>query len=445
MHRKFLRTFLVCSAAFAAGTTPTIDESLSMKSVGGAQISPDGRYVAYTVQQANWDENDFINQIWLANIASGDRIQLTSGKKSSGGPQWSPDSRRLAFTSNRDGKQQIYIISPSGGEASQLTAEENGVGSIAWAPDGASIAFTSTGPDPKSMKDRKEKYGEFDIIGGDYHMNHLWQVKVPAEIPTDVKKLPKAEALTKGDQFSVGGFAWSPDGKRIAFSASRDPDLGSQDTEQLYVLDLADQHVRKLLDSNGPNSRPQWSPDGKNIAYVTGNGQQFFYYANRYIAVIPAEGGTPRVLTQDFDEDPNLIDWGPDGIYFGALQKTNAHIFRLDPATRSVKRLSGPEQFHASGATFTKDHRTFAGVGAAPNHFAEVFVSSTSDFAPKYLSEVAGQWKDFKLTTREVVSWKSSDGATIEGILMKPADYDSARKYPLLVVIHGGPRASIRQ
>jgi dipeptidyl aminopeptidase/acylaminoacyl peptidase len=438
MLGKSFGSLLVCLAAIAA-TTPTIDESLSMKSAGGAQISPDGRWVAYAIQQANWDENEFIGQIWLANTGTGERFQLTTGKKSSGNPQWAPDSRRLAFTSGRDGKSQIYVISPSGGEAMQLTNEDNGVGGIAWSPDGASIVFTSTGPDPKPMKDRKDKYGDFEIVTGDYRMSHLWQVKVPAEIPSDLKKLPKAEQLTKGEQFSVSGFSWSPDGKRIAFSASRDPDLGSQDTEQIYVLDLADLHVRKLLDGNGPNSRPQWSPDGKSIAYVTGNGQPFFYYANRYIAVIPAEGGTPRVLTEAFDEDAGLIDWGPDGIYFSALQKTYAHIYRIDPATKAVKRITGPDQFHAAGASFTRDHRMFAGAGAAANRFAEVYVSSTSDFAPKYLTDLSAQWKDFKLTTREVVSWKSYDGATIEGILMKPADYDPSRKYPLLVVIHGGP------
>jgi len=439
MRRKLFCILLACVGILAAATVPTIDESLSMKSVGGPQISPDGRYVAYTVTQANWDENDYISQIWLADTSTGTRLQLTAGKKSSGSPRWSPDSKRLAFTSARDGKSQIYIISPTGGEAVQLTNEENGVGGIEWAPDGNAIAFTSSGPETKAMKDRKEKYGEFDIIGGDYHMNHIWLVKVPAEIPSDVKKLPKAEPLTKGDQFSVGGFAWSPDGKRIAFSASRDPDLGSQDTEQIYVLDMADLHVRKLLDSGGPNSGPRWSPDGKNIAYVTGNGQEFFYYANRYIAVIPAEGGAPRVLTQAFDEDANLIDWGPDGIYFGGLQKTYSHVYRLDPASGAIKRITGPDQFNASGASFTKDHRTFAGTGAAPNHFVEVYVSSATDFVPKYLTDVSAQWKGFQLATREVVSWKSSDGATIEGILMKPADYDPARKYPLLVVIHGGP------
>jgi len=271
-------------------------------------------------------------------------------------------------------------------------------------------------------------------------MSHLWRIKVPAEMPYDAKTLPKPEALTKGDAFTVSSFSYSPDGARIAFTGARDPDLGSQGTQQIYVLDLADLHVRKLLDSGGPNSNPKWSPDGKNIAYVTANGQEFFFYANRCIATIPAEGGAPRVVTGDFDEDPNLIDWSADGIYFTALQKTAAHAFRIDPATKAVKRISGPDAYHLSGVTFTKDHRAMAGTGALPNHFAEIIASSTSDFAPRILSDVAAQYKDFKLATREVVEWTSSGGgARMEGILIKPADYDPTRKYPLMVVIHGGP------
>jgi dipeptidyl aminopeptidase/acylaminoacyl peptidase len=440
MRLQLSVALFVCAAASAAGNVvPSIEQSLGTKSVAGAQISPDGRYAAYTVQQANWDENDFYTQIWIAVPATGERYQLSSGKKSSSGARWSPDSRRLAFTSDRDGKRQIYLISPTGGEATALTAEENGVGAIAWAPDGSAIAFAASGPDAKERKDRKEKYGDFEIVGGDYIMNHLWLVKIPAELPADPKKLPKPEPLTKGDAFSVDSFSWSPDGERIAFSASRDPDLGSGDTETLYVLDLADLHVKKLLASPGPSSNPMWSPDGKEIAYTTSNGQPFFFYANRYVAVIPAEGGKPRLLTGEFDEDANLLDWGPDGIYFAAAQKTTAHVFRVDPTTRAIHRISGPDAFSAGGASFTKDHRTLASIGAAPNHFSEVFVSSTADFAPKVLTDVAAQYRDFRLATREVVQWKSKDGTALEGILIKPADYDPSRKYPLLVVIHGGP------
>ena len=426
-----------CAAAFAA-SVPSIDESLSMKSVSSAQISPDGRFVAYTVQQANWSENEFVQQIWITMVATGERYALTSGKKSSTGPLWSPDSKHIAFTSDRDGKRQIYLISPVGGEAVALTAEENGVASIAWSPDGSAIAFTSSGPD-KAHKDRKEKYGDFEIIEGDYNMNHLWMVSVPAELPADPKKLPKPVQLTNGDQFSVSGFSWSPDGRRIAFSASRDPDLGSSHTESIYTLDVATHNVKKLIEMPGPHTNPKWSPDGREIAYVTSNGQANFFYANRYIAIIPAEGGMPRLLTKTFDEDPNLLDWAADGVYFTAAQKTASHTFRIDPASGTVKRITGPDNFHSAGGTFTKDHRTMAAIGAAPNRFAEVFISATNDFAPRYLTDMAAQYKDFQLATREVVQWKSKDGATIEGILMKPADFDASRKYPLLVVIHGGP------
>ena len=432
------RFFACCTLAFSA-TVPTIDQSLGMQSVGGAEISPDGKYVAYSVTQASWDENDFVQQIWIASTVTGERYRLTSGKKSSNGPQWSPDSKRLAFTSDRDGKRQIYLISPAGGEAVALTAEENGVGGVGWSPDGNWIAFTSTGPDAKAKKDRKDKYGEFYVVESEYDYNHLWRVKVPKEMPYDAKALPKPEALTKGDQFSVSGFSWSPNGARIAFAASKDPDLGSGGTQQIYILDLADLHVRKLMESGGPNSNPKWSPDGKEVAYQTGNGQEFYFFANRYIAAVPVDGGTPRVLTSDFDEDPNLIDWSADGIYFTALQKTAAHAYRLDPATKAIKRLSGPDAYHLSGVSFTKDHRTMAGTGAMPNHFAEVLTASTSDFVPRILTDTGSQYKDFQLATREVVQWKSSDGATVEGILIKPADYDPGRKYPLMVVIHGGP------
>jgi dipeptidyl aminopeptidase/acylaminoacyl peptidase len=443
-NSEMIRTLIAAStllavAIAASAAVPTIDQSLGMKTVSGARISPDGRLVAYLVQEPNWEDNEFVQQIWIAVTATGERYALTNARKSSSDPRWSPDSRRLAFTSERDGKRQIYVIGPAGGEAAQLTTEENGVGQFAWSPDGASIAFTSTGPESQARKDRKERYGDFDIIGGDYAMERLWQVKVPAEIPANVKQLPKPRLLTQVGELSVTGFAWAPDGSRMAFSAARDPDLGSRNTEQLYVLDLDDLHVRKLATFDGPNSRPQWSPDGRQIAFETAGGQASFYYANSRIAVVPAEGGAPHILTKTFDEDASLIDWGEDGIYFIALQKTSRHLFRLDPGTEAASRISGPETFYIGGASFTKDHRTVAGVGDLPNEFEEVFVSPVPEFAAKPLTNMAGQWKDFRIAMREVVEWKSTDGTPIEGILIKPADYDPSRKYPLLVVIHGGP------
>lgn len=436
-HMKVLLVF-GCAVVLAA-QTPTIDQSLSAKQAVGAEISPDGRYVAYVVQQANWEENSFDTQIWIAQLVTGERYQLTSGKKSSQSPKWAPDSRRIAFASDRDAKRQIYIISPSGGEAAQLTAEDNGVGPFEWSPDGSTMAFTSTGPDSKAKKDRKEKYGDFEIVNGDYIMNHIWLIDVPNEIPANAKEKPKPRALTEGDRFSVGDFAWSPDSKRIAFSASRDPDLGSSGTSDIYVVNAADKYVKKLVETKGPDRNPVWSPDGSEIAFSTSNGQEFFMYANTRIAAIPVDGGKPRILTQAFDEDPNLIAWSAEGIYFRAQQKTASHLFRLDPVSLRADRVSAPEHYTLSSVSFTKDRRTIAFTGAAPNQFVEAYTSPLKEFAPKQLTNISDQWKSYKLTTREVITWKSIDGTPIEGILVKPANYDPAKKYPLLVVIHGGP------
>src|ERR1700719_4330226 len=207
----------------------------------------------------------------MAMTATGERYQLTQAKKSSSDPRWSPDSKRLAFLSDRDGKQQIYVISPAGGEATQLTHFEVGVNAFDWSPDGKSIAFSSTGPEPKAKKDRKDKYGDFEIVEGDYAMVHLWTLNVPlnASSNSDEQK-PKPEALTTGARFSVGGFHWSPDSKSIAFSATRDPDLSSSDSADIYVVRMSDKYVKKVVDTPGPDRNPIWSPDGSQIAYQSG-------------------------------------------------------------------------------------------------------------------------------------------------------------------------------
>jgi dipeptidyl aminopeptidase/acylaminoacyl peptidase len=439
MNRRLLAFALflapAAGAAAADGQTPTVEQSINLKSASGPRISPDGRFVAYQVQEANWDDNVFKSEIWVAVAATGECYPLTHSKKSSTGPRWSPDGKRLAFLSDRDGKQQIYLIAPRGGEAVALTSGETGVSGFEWSPDGRHIAFTAAEPESKTQKERKEKYGDFLVVEREYTMSHLWKVAVPA--PSE--KAPKPERLTEGDKFTVAGFAWSPDGKRLAFSAARDPDLGSMDTSDIYVLDLGDKSVKKVVDTKGPDRNPHWSPDGTQIAYETADGQEFFYYANSRIAVVAADGGKPRVLTEAFDEHPRLIAWAPDGIYFSALQKTDEHLFRLDPSARTVERVSQPEHAIFSQFSLTGDFKQSAFLRGDAKSLTEVCMSPLTSFGPKRLTTLGEQLKGFRPASREVVSWKSTDGTPIEGVLIKPADYDPAKKYPLLVVIHGGP------
>jgi dipeptidyl aminopeptidase/acylaminoacyl peptidase len=427
----------------AASKTPTIDQSLEWKAAFNPKISLDGKRVVYEVQKANWEENAFDRSLWIADIVTGESHALTSAKKSSTNAAWSPDGKWIAFLSDRpgqikdtpEGKKQLYVISADGGEAQQLTKTENEVNSFDWAPDSKRIAFSTTDPDPKALKDRKEKYGEYSVVHADYQMTHLWTIEAPdGNAPTAEPK-----RLTEGDKFSVGEFSWSPDGTRIAFSAQKDPDLISSETADLYVVTVSDGAVKKIVSTPGPDTNPKWSPDSKKIAFETAAGSKYFFYANVKIAVVPAEGGTPHILTDAFDEDPGLIGWGPDGIYFAAEQKTCAHLFRLNPATKAVEKLSAPDHMASFSFSLSQDYKQVAYRAALENHYAEIYSSAVAPWEGKKLTAMDAQLKGFTLAHREVISWKSADGTVIEGVLYTPSDFSLKKKYPLLVVIHGGP------
>src|SRR6266436_7373011 len=170
-----------------ASSTPTIDQSLEWKAAFNPKISPDGMRVVYEIQKTNWEENAFERNLGIADIPAGESHTLTSAKKSSTNAAWSPDGKWIAFLSDRpgqikdtpEGKKQLYVISADGGEGQQLTKTENDVNAFDWAPDSKRLAFSMTDPEPKALKDRKEKYGEYSVVHADYQMANLWTIEVP--------------------------------------------------------------------------------------------------------------------------------------------------------------------------------------------------------------------------------------------------------------------------
>jgi len=416
--------------AAAAEAIPTIDQLVELKRVqGDTAVSPDGRQVAYVVRETDWDANAFVTQIWLADVASGRSRQVTRASKSSDSPAWSPDGRWLAFASDRAEKRQVYRIDPTGGEAEPLTNDKEGVQRFAWAPDGKSIAYVARDPKSEALEERDMKFGEFAVEDQDHRMAHLHLLDVATR---------QERRLTSG-AFVVGSFDWSPDGTRIAFDHRINSDPSNGGTADISIVSVADGEVRPLVRQAGPDSNPRWSPDATRIAFESAMAEPFYYFKNGRIAVIAAAGGPIEDLTGGFDEDPSLEAWGPDAVYFSAWQKTESALFALDPATKAIRRLSRPSEPIASGFSFSKDFKTVGFVASSASRYPEAYAAPLATMAARKLSDLGAQLDGWSLGRSEVVAWKSRDGATIEGVLHKPAEWTAGARRPLLVVIHGGP------
>lgn len=426
------------SSSAQSQKVPTVDDLLSLKTVGAVQISPDARWVAYTITHTDFTQDAFVTHLWVTELQAGvpgRSFQLTRGDKSVGGAQWSPDSQWLTFTSTRVGdRNQLFAINPNGGEAVQLTKTEQGVGSHQWSPDGKQIAFTQTETAPAAEKGRRDALGDFDIVRREYAHTHLWTIDVAAAMT-----MPQAGTMrTKGKDFTVGGYSWSPDSTRIAFSAQVNPDLTQGHTADIYLLTLDGDRVTRLVDLRGPDNGPQWSPDGTQIIFSSQMGRQDIHARNARLAVVPVTGGVPRSITDGFDEQPGLVAWTGSGVYFSGARKTASHLFQVSPASGQITTLTGPPTVMASGFSIAKD-RTLAFTMMSPTSLPEVYVSGPVGFAPRKVTSMSEQVSGWTLGTREVIEWKSQDGTVIEGVLIKPADFDPARRYPLLSIIHGGP------
>ncbi len=419
------------STAGAAAPIPSIDDMVALRRASQPAISPDGTKVAYVVRKTNWEENAFDNEIWLADVRSGPGRVFTQGQKSSDAPAFSPDGSSLAFLSDRDGKRQIYVMSLSGGESRRLTSGEEGVTRFAYSHDGGRIAFLAPDPKTEAMKERQKLYGEVTIEDEATNPRHLHVI--------DVNR-GTLKQLTSGT-FVVGDFDWSPDDAEIAFdfSQSSDPSFGA--TVNISVVDVKAGTVRPLVSQEGPDSNPRYSPDGKQIAFSTTMGEAAsYYYRNSLVAVIDAAGAGPvKPILSSFDEDPQLVAWTRAGIFISANQKTEAALFSLDPVTRVATRVA-PGSPVATGFSFSADGGWMAFVGSSADSYPEVFAGPVKDAgATRKISDLGSQLKEFALGTSAVVTWKSSDGTIIEGVLRKPAGYEPGAKAPLLVIIHGGP------
>ena len=418
--------------------SPTFEEVLSLRQAGGPALSPDGRQVAFTVRSTEWTENRYDTEIWLSRDGA-TPFQLTrTPKGNSTSPRWSADGLWLGFLADRGEKAQVYVMSLSGGEALTVTASKEAVTDFRWAPDGKSIAFTAGESESDVRKRDRERMGEYAVEDEEFAMKHLWVTPVaPADWAAG--KVPEAVRLTGGTAFTVGNFAWSPDAKRIAFDHSDDPLINSWASQDISVIDIGTGTRRALVSTRGSDGNPVWSPDGRWIAFTsTGGDTTTNYFKNGQLLRISADGGAPVRLGAEFDEQIGGITWNARGIYFGARARTASKLYRIDPE-RGTTTLAVTSPINITAPSFSADGSRLAFMSQDGATLNEVFSAALGDFQPTRLTSMTAQLANWSIGTSEVVRWKSRDGTEIEGVLQKPRDFDPTKKYPLLVVIHGGP------
>ncbi len=434
---------------------PSFEEVISLRSVGNPEISPDGKLVAFTMRTADWQENEFDNEIWLSKNGS-PAFQLTNSPKgSSESPVFSPDGKWVAFLSNRTGKNQIYVIRVEGGEAIAVTDEKESISSLDWAPSGRKIFFIKEDPQDKKRKSEEKRYGGFTTDDREFTLSHLWQVdflpdlRNPVELPcyqsvdslrrsSGCLDLAKPERLTEG-KFTITSFRVSPDGNKIAFSHQPDPLINSFLKSDISILDISSKKTMPVVTNPSTDAIAAWSPDSKELLYTSNESDSTSnFYKNSKLFAVGVNDGRIRRLAPNLDEDfGGQFSWVADGIYFTVWNKTKRPLYKINPRSGDHSIfLATPDQFF--GASFSKSGH-FAVSAKAGDQLNEIFVSSVVSPKLQKVTSINEQIKNWHVAKSEVIAWKSKDGATIEGVLHKPDNYDPAKKYPLLVVIHGGP------
>jgi dipeptidyl aminopeptidase/acylaminoacyl peptidase len=449
----FLLSFFL--SALHAQKVPTFEDVISLRSAGNVTMSPDGRHIAFTVQTTDWLENRYDSEIWLSKDG-GRPFQLTNTLKgSSSSPTFSPDNKWLAFLTDRGDKNQIYVIRLEGGEAVQMTKDEEGISSFRWHPSGSYFVVSKSDKEDKNKKEREKRYGSFEFDDQEFRLTHLWKIdftpemRLPFEMPCyetsdSLKALsgclewPKAQRLTEGS-YTVGRYLISPDGSKVAFSHQPDPLINSSGRSDISILDLKDKKVTALIQNPGSDGLEDWSPDSKEILYTTHlDDTTSNYYLNAQLFAISIETKNSRQLAKGLDEDLGGLIWTPTGIFSSIWNKTKRHIYRIDGQTGNFSvHLKTPEQIYS--IDFSKKGDRFVFNGRNGDQLNEIFSSATLSPTPVKLTDMSGQIAAWKTAQSEVITWKSRDGATIEGVLHKPKNYDPTIKYPLLVMIHGGP------
>lgn len=430
--------------AAAPGAPPfQLEDLRRLAGLSAPSISPDGTRIAVVVSRPDWDKDATDQEIALVDARTGALRPLTDQRKGLASPRWSPRGRRLAFLALDPAthQEQVFVMPMDGGDARRVTDGKQGVEAFAWSPDGTRLAYyRKDDVDAKALKAHQDALRVTDnnyMVRAAVPPSHLWVVPAAGG---------KAERLTEGawslrtDQDPAFPFTWTADGSRLVFTRFPDPYTGSAFRSELVSIGSDGKALKPQADAPGATT-PRMSPDGATLAFLRPRGGD---QNNGNAVYVQTPGGTPRDATRDLARNLDAYAWLPDssGLLLLGADRAQAYLWRQPlhgPAARLDLGEVSPRSFSVArtGAV--------AFVGSTPDHPAELYVMDTLSSRPRQLTHlndfVAGQ----RLGRSEEVTWQGPDGFLEDGILTRPVDSVPGRKYPMVLVIHGGPEwASLR-
>jgi dipeptidyl aminopeptidase/acylaminoacyl peptidase len=460
-----LPTLLLIAAA-AAAPAPRFDavQMMKLKRLADPQLSPDGKWVAYQATDVNLDAGTRNTDIWIvpaAEPAPGAPRRLTDHPAADTRPRWSPDGRRIAFVSARDGGSQVYVVPAAGGAATKVTSLSTEAGGVLWI-DAATLLVTSDAYpgcdttegaafDDACQKKRLDEAGKPSSARVYDRLLHrhwdTWEDDRRSHLLVVPLDGGRARNLTPGDRdvppFSVSGgddYAVSPDGKEVCFARNDDLAAARSTNAELYVVATRGGPAVKIPGHPGYDGAPRYSPDGTMIAF---RGQpRAGFEADRWrLMVYDRRTRATRGLTEDFDRQVEGVAWSPDSrtLYFTAGDNARQPIYSVPAAGGPVKMVRGDGTF--DDLQVSPDGRTLIASKVSTTHPAEIYRVAVDGSEMTAVTAANDSFlAGFSLRPGESVTYTGAAEKTVQAWIFKPADFDPARKYPLLVLIHGGPQ-----
>jgi dipeptidyl aminopeptidase/acylaminoacyl peptidase len=443
----------------------TASDVFKLQTASDPQISPDGKHIVYVRAFADIMSDKRLSNLWMIGFDGIDDRAITTGNFSDESPRWSPDGTRIAFVSDRDGKPQLYVRWMDTGQMAKLTSLESGVSNISWSPDGKSVAFASLVPAEKPkvagmpVAPEGAKWAEPPLVydrlmyrfnGRGYLKPGFTQLFIVASDGGAPRQLTTGDFPHGGSVFGGTAPVWTPDGKALLVSANLRPDFEYDPLNtEVYDIAVADGAVKQLTHRQGPDNEPEISPDGTQIAY-TGFDDRHQGHQTTYLYLMDRDGSHAHVLTPQLDRDVQHPRWaaGGKGIYilYDEEGDTKLAYVTLDGSVNPIaSHVASGGSSYSGGASFSQARNgNLAMAYGSPSDPGDIAAGMPTDGTPRVVTSLNRElFTQKKLGETEEFWFQSSfDHRKIQGWIVKPPDFDPAKKYPLILEIHGGPFAN---